>query len=450
LGNMLYLHAELKTFKDQKKFHFTIMNKKKIVVVGGGPAGMMAAITAGGKAHNVVLLEKNHMLGKKLLLTGNSRCNLTNSRELDSFLSHYSKNGAFLRDAFKQFFNRDLIRFFEKRGLGCISDGEKRVFPRDDKAQSVLEILKNELLNNKVSIFYNSPAGGIISSKKQVTGIKLENGKIISCNAVILATGGISYPETGSTGDGFSFAEKLGHTVEPLKPGLVPLVVEEKYPSVLKGLSLQNVIINIFLGNYKTADRKGDIIFTSRGVSGPLILSVSGAISDLLTKNKTLTMKIDQFPDISKEEFPSFFNKLLKKHASKTIKNTLKTFIPQRLCDLFLEINHIDKTKKSNRLTKQEGFLLASMCKAFPLTILRTAKITEAMITRGGVSLKEIDPRAMASRLIKGLYFAGEIIDIDGDSGGYNLQEAFSTGYLAGLSASQIGYENAIELYNLK
>jgi len=399
---------------------------------------MMAAITAGENCHNVILLEKNHMLGKKLLLTGNSRCNLTNSRGLDSFLLNYSKNGAFLRDAFKQFFNRDLIRFFEKRGMECISRGEKRVFPRDDKAQSVLEILKNELLRTKVSIFYNSPSGNIVYSKKQVTGIKLENGKIISCDAVVLATGGISYPETGSTGDGFSFAKESGHTIVPLKPGLVPLVIKEKYPSKLKGLSLRNVTIDIFCDNHKTVSRKGDIIFTSRGVSGPLILSISGFVSDLLTKNKTLTMKIDQFPDMSKEEFSSFLSKLLKKHASKTIKNTLRTLIPQRLCDLFLEITPIDETKKSNRLTKQEGFLFASMCKAFPLTILKTAEITEAMITRGGISLKEIDPRTMASRLIRGLYFAGEIIDIDGDSGGYNLQEAFSTGYLAGLSASKI------------
>jgi len=385
----------------------------------------------------VVLLEKTGSLGKKLLLTGNTRCNLTNTRGLDSFLKQYSKNGAFLRDAFKHFFNRDLIRFFEKKRLKCKIDQEKRVFPTDDKTESVLAILKNELLKNKVSLSYNSPVQNIFSVKKQVVGVKLKNGKVLSARIVILAPGGMSYPLTGSTGDGFRIAKKLGHTIEPLKPGLVPLIIQEVYPSRLKGLSLQNVKINVSRGNHKTTSKKGDIMFTSQGISGPLILTMSGTISDFLAKNKIVKIKIDQFPDTSKEMFFSFFQKLLKKHASKTIKNTLKTILPQRLSDLFLEIHHIDKNKKSNRITKEECLFLASICKAFPLTVTKTANITTAMITRGGISLKEINPRTMASRLIKGLYFAGEIIDIDGTTGGYNLQEAFSTGYLAGLSASQ-------------
>jgi len=338
----------------------TLTNKKKIVVIGGGPAGMMAGITASKNCRGVTLLEKTDSLGKKLLLTGNTRCNLTNNRDLDSFLQKYSKNAAFLRDAFKHFFNQSLIHFFKKRGLQCIADPKKRVFPATGKAESVLKILKNELFKNKVSIFYNSPAQFIISRKKQVVGIKLKNGKVISANIVILATGGVSYPATGSTGDGFRLAKKLGHTIRPLKPGLVPLLAKEKYPSMLKGLSLQNVTVSISCGRHKTTSQKGEIIFTSQGVSGPLILSISGKVSDLLIKNKLVKIKIDQFPDTSKEEFFIFLTKLLEKHASRTIKNTLKTILPQRLCDLFLKIHRIDKNKKSNRITKKERLILAA------------------------------------------------------------------------------------------
>lgn len=398
---------------------------------------MMAAITAGGNCRDLVLLEKNRSLGRKLLLTGNTRCNLTNSRGLNSFLRQYSKNGAFLRDAFKHFFNRDLIRFFEKRGLKCEIDREHRVFPKNNKAENVLEVLKNELLKNKVSLLYNSSVQNILLQKKQVVGIKLKNGKVISTDIVILAPGGMSYPATGSTGDGFRVARKLGHTISPIKPGLVPLIAKEKYPLVLKGLSLRGVKVNIFCGNHKKVSKEGDIMFTSRGISGPVILSLSGAVSEFLDKNNPVKITIDQFPDITKEKFIFSLTKLLSDNASKTVKNTLRKLLPHRLSDLFLEMHHIDKNKRSNRITKQERLLLAAVCKTFTLNISSCAKMAEAMITRGGISVKEIDPRTMASRLVKGLYFAGEIIDIDGDSGGYNLQEAFSTGYLAGLSASQ-------------
>ncbi len=398
---------------------------------------MMAAITSGKHCPDVVLLEKTGSLGNKLLLTGNTRCNLTNNRDLEFFLQQYSKNGAFLRDAFKHFFNRDLIRFFETRGLKCKIDQKKRVFPADDKSLSVLKVLKNELLKNKVSLSYNLPVQNIICQKKQVVGIKLKNGEVISAGIVILATGGMSYPATGSTGDGFRLAKKLAHTIKPLNPGLVPLIAKEKYPLLLQGLSLENVTVTAIHKTKKVTSPKGDIIFTSHGVSGPLILDMSGTISDLLIKNKTVLITIDQFPDTPEKEIQSSLEKLFKKHTSKTIKNAFKTFVPQKIGNLFLEINHIDKNKKSNRLTKRECFLLARVCKAFPLTILKPAKMSVAMITRGGISIKEIDPRTMASRLIKGLYFAGEMIDIDGTSGGYNLQEAFSTGYLAGLSAAQ-------------
>ncbi|MBU0683212.1 MAG: NAD(P)/FAD-dependent oxidoreductase [Candidatus Omnitrophica bacterium] len=408
------------------------MNKQKIVVIGGGPAGMMAAISAAEKHIDVVLLEKNRSLGRKLLLSGNGRCNFTNASNLNTFLTKYSKNGAFLRDAFKLFFNTDLINFFEKRGLKCIIDPEKKVFPANDKALSVLNVLKSELIKQKVSIACDLTAQDILLKNGIIHSIKLKNGNLIPCEKIILATGGASYPATGSTGWGIKIAQKFGHTIIPLKPGLVPLIIKEPYSEFLMGLSLKSVALKIYRKNRSIFTQKGDIIFTSNGISGPLALSLSNTIVDLLGKEKPVKISIDLFPDASEKELNFLLSEHIPANPGKSVKNSFKKFLPERLIDFLLTISQVNKEKSCAKLTRKEISSFAFLFKNFSLHVSRTASIKEAMVTRGGVSLKEIDPRTMASRIIPGLYFAGEIIDIAGDTGGYNLQSAFSTGYLAG------------------
>ncbi len=412
------------------------MNGNDIIIIGGGPAGMMAAISASKNASGVTLVEKTHSLGNKLLLTGNGRCNLTNICNLNTFLGKFSKNGQFLRNAFNAFPNTDVINFFEEHGLKCTTESGEKVFPITDKAKNVLDILKNSMHRNNVTILYNSPVQKILSKDQKISGIKLKNGKTINAGEVILATGGLSYPLTGSTGDGFKMAHHLGHTIIPTGPALVPLIVKEKYPKQLMGLSLQNIALKIVCEKRKISSSKGDLLFTRKGLSGPIILSISGLVSELLSKGENIHLILDQFPETPKDAFSGVLKSYFKMHSSKSIKNNLKTFIPQKICDLFLNIAQIDPTKKSNQATQKEILSLSSLCKEFSLSVSGTSPIAEAIITRGGIALKEIDPRTMSSRLIKGLYFAGEIIDLDGDTGGFNLQEAFSTGYLAGKSAS--------------
>ncbi|MFH1877703.1 MAG: NAD(P)/FAD-dependent oxidoreductase [Candidatus Omnitrophota bacterium] len=409
------------------------MDKKHVLIIGGGPAGMMAAITSRAEGYSVTLLEKNRALGKKLLLTGNGRCNLTNTSGLDAFLEKFGKNGVFLRDAFKFFFNTELIGFFEERGLNCKTEEQGKVFPARDKAESVLRVLVKELINSNVNILYDADAASILTDQGRVNGARLRNGKTILSGRVILASGGASYPSTGSSGDGFKMAALTGHTITPLRPGLVPLTVKENYPGLLMGLSLRNAGIKISTGKRVFPTRTGDIMFTSNGLSGPLALSISGAAADLLAEGKSVNLSIDQFPGMSAETIVSMLTDIFSSNPSKNVKNSLKNFIPQRLGDLFLEIARVDKNKTANQVTKKERFTLASLCKDFRLAVSGTAPVEEAMITRGGVSLKEVNPRTMASRLVKGLYFAGEILDIDGDTGGFNLQAAFSTGRLAGM-----------------
>ncbi|MDI6605738.1 MAG: NAD(P)/FAD-dependent oxidoreductase, partial [Candidatus Omnitrophota bacterium] len=389
------------------------MSIKKIVVVGGGPAGMMAAIRAAQLKQEVTLLEKNPVLGKKLLLSGKGRCNLTNSCDLDSFLQRFSGNAQFLRGAFKKFFNRDLMDFFQKRGLRLKVERQRRVFPVSDRSDSVLEVLKGELVKNKVRVLYKIPLKDILVRDGEVKGARLSDGDFIAAERIILATGGISYGFSGSSGEGLELARKLGHTITPLSPGLVALRTEEKYPFLLKGLTLKNIRLKFSEGKRKITSDVGELLFTDSGISGPLVLTLSGRLIDWLSGNKKVFAEIDLKPALSAEKLDSRLLKEFSANPKKSLKNTLKKLLPQRLIGVFMDICAIDPHLNAAHLRKEQRRKLSLLLKGLPLNIIGSKGIEEAMITRGGVSLKDIDPQTMQSCRVKGLYFCGEMIDLD-------------------------------------
>ena len=409
---------------------------KKIIVVGAGPAGMMAAIRASALGQEVTLVEKNPHPGVKLLLSGKGRCNLTNACDLNSFIERFSKNGAFLRDAFHKFFNLDLMQFFQKRGLKVKVERQLRVFPVSDRSSSIVKILTQELIKNKVTLLYKNKIKDIFLQNNQVKGVLLENGKIITADKIILATGGASYSFTGSTGEGIKIAERLGHAVVNLRPGLVPLKVRQEYPKRLEGLVLKNIRLKFSSGTKQIISETGELLFTAQGISGPLVLSLSGQILDWLEKSKNISLEIDLKPGLSCEQLDARLLREFKLNSKKTLKNILRSLLPVSLIEVALGIVDIPADKKVSQIGKEERFRLVSLLKGLRLDIISSEALEFAMVTRGGVSLKDINPRTMESRIVKGLYFAGEMIDIDADTGGFNLQAAFSTGYLAGESAA--------------
>jgi len=397
---------------------------------------MMAAIRAGQLQQDVTLIEKNSILGRKLLLSGKGRCNITNACDLESFLERFSGNSQFLRDAFKRFFNQDLIDFFEKRGLRLKTERQLRVFPITDRSDSAVEVLRRELLKNKVKIVYKSRLKDIFIQDNKIKGLLFTDGKVIPADRVILATGGLSYGFTGSTGEGLEIAKKLGHTVKPLKPGLVPLEIRQRCLKILEGLTLKNIRLKFSDGQRQINSDIGELLFTDFGISGPLVLTLSGHIVDWLNQNKRVFVDIDLKPGLSREQLNARLLREFKLSSKKSLKNTLKSLLPQRLVNVFMDIAKINPDKKVSQITHLERENLISLFKGLHLDIIKPRPIEEAMVTRGGISLKEINPRTMESRRIKGLYFAGEMIDIDADTGGFNLQAAFSTGYLAGESVA--------------
>lgn len=412
------------------------MDIKKIIVVGGGPAGIMAAIKSAQLNQDVTLIEKNPHLGKKLLLSGKGRCNLTNLCGLNSFLERFSGNGQFLRDAFKRFFNRELINFFEERGLKLKVERQQRVFPVTDKSDSILEVLKKELEKNKVKILYKTKMKDIVVKDNKVKGLLLENTEFVAADKIILSTGGVSYRQTGSTGEGIEIAKKLGHLLVPLSAGLVPMETRQNYAKRLEGLTLKNIQLKFSDGQRQIISEIGELVFTAFGISGPLVLSLSAKISGWINQGKQVYAEIDFKPALSREQVNARLLREFQLSPKKSIKNTLKTLLPLRLIDVFIGIAKIDSNKKSSQILKLERERIVNLLKAFRVDISRLAPLEVAMVTRGGISLKDINPRTMESRRIKGLYLCGEMIDLDADTGGFNLQAAFSTGYLAGESAA--------------
>jgi len=408
------------------------VQKIKIVVVGAGPSGMMAAIRAAGLGQDVTLLEKKDSAGNKLLLSGKGRCNLTNTEELEHFLKRFSKNGDFLRDAFKKFFNHELMEFFEQRGLKLKVERQMRVFPQTDRSASILDILKKELEISGVQVIYKAKVINVLLSGDKVKAVRLENGQNIACDRVIFASGGASYSFTGSDASGINIAGKLGHNIVPLRPGLVALDIKQNYPGRLAGLALRNIRLKFSAGKTQIVSEIGELIFTSTGISGPLVITLSGKVIDMFIQNKNVSVEIDLKPALTVEQLDSRLLREFKANAKKSIKNTLKELLPLNLIKVFIDAAKIDLLKKCSQITQEERERIISLLKGFRMDISGARPIEEGMVTRGGVSLKEINPRTMESRLIKGLYLCGEMIDVDADTGGFNSAGGVLNGLFGG------------------
>lgn len=414
----------------------------KIIVIGGGPAGMMSAISASTNENEVILLEKNKKLGKKLLITGKGRCNITSSLNMEDFIKNTPGNGMFLYSCFNNFTNQDIIKFLEEQGLSVKEERGNRIFPVTDKSKDVLDCFERKLKELKVKIFYETQVIEILKDEKnKVCGVKTKN-EMIKADKVILATGGKSYPLTGSTGDGYELAKKLGHTITKIKPSLVPLeTYEQDLHTSLQGLSLRNVKIKIvdISKNKEIYEDFGEMLFTHFGVSGPVILSSSAHlvryknIDDLL-KNGQIKLKIDLKPALTEEKLNDRILRDFEEFKNKNFKNSLDKLLPQKLIPIVIKYSNINPDKQVNSITKQERTKLIKTLKEFEVTIKDFRKIEDAIITCGGINVKEVNPKTMESKKIDGLYFAGEILDVDSYTGGFNLQIAYSTGYVAGRS----------------
>ena len=407
-----------------------------IAVIGGGPAGLIAAGRAAAKGASVVLLEKNDKLGKKLLITGKGRCNLTNY-ELDDrkFIEPFGKNGRFLFSALSRFGVEASIKFFNDQGVATKVERGNRVFPVSDQAGDILTALVNYLQKNKVTVLKNSAVKKIVSHGSKIEKLLLFGGKEIVADKYIIATGGLSYPATGSTGDGYNWAKDLGHTLIKPRPALVPIIVKESWVNELEGLSLKNVNISVWQNNKKQADEFGEALFTDNGLSGPIILDLSKKIGELLV-NGAVELKIDFKPAL---DYPTLDERLLRDFAAgknKMFKNGLDLLLPKKLIPVMINLSGIKPNKTLNTITKIERNNLLHLLKEFKLTVKKMEVIDQAIITSGGVALNEIDPKNMKSKIVNNLYFCGEILDLDGPTGGYNLQVCWCTGYVAGENAA--------------
>ena len=414
----------------------------KVLIIGGGAAGMMAAAFAAKNGNRVEVFEKNEKLGKKLFITGKGRCNITNAADLEDFFSAVTSNPKFLYSAFYSFTNEQVISFFEELGVKTKVERGGRVFPVSDHSSDVIQALKSEMERLGVKINLNAEVKELIteknSTRETVNGIRLVSGKKISGDAVIVATGGISYPSTGSTGDGYRFARRCGHKVSELSPSLVPMEVKEWYAGELMGLSLRNIEIRITDGKKKLYQEFGEMLFTHYGVTGPVILSASSIVGKKL-KDTELTLHIDLKPALTEEQLDKRVLREFETNHNRQFKNAVDSLFPSKLRPVIVELSGIPEEKKVHEITKEERLRFVRLIKDFTMTLTGLRSYNEAIITKGGVSVKEIDPGTMESKLVKGLYFAGEVLDLDAVTGGYNLQIAWSTGYLAGMNAGVEG-----------
>ena len=427
----------------------------KVIVIGGGPAGMFAAYFAAKNGHQVTLLEQNEKLGKKLYITGKGRCNITNASDMEDLFNNVCSNPKFLYSAFYSYTNDQVVEFLESYGLQTKVERGNRVFPVSDRSSDVISTLSRALKDVGVDVHLHTRVAKILTEeyrdengetvladkksgvlKQFATGVVLESGKTLHADDIVLATGGISYPSTGATGDGYRFAEKLNHKIVEPTPSLVPFEVKESWVTEMQGLALKNVAITIDCEGKKLYEDFGEMLFTHFGVSGPMILSASASIKPACFKDFTrdLTLKIDLKPALDKEQLDKRILKDFEEAKNKQYKNSIQKLLPSKMIPIIIELSGIDPDKKVNEITKEERMNLVNLLKGLPMTVIGLRGWNEAIITKGGVSVKHVNPSTMESRLVNGLYFAGELLDLDAMTGGYNLQIAWSTGYLAGNS----------------
>jgi predicted Rossmann fold flavoprotein len=411
------------------------MKPRRIIVIGGGAAGMMAAGHAAAAGAQVLLLEKMNRPGRKLAITGKGRCNLTNIAGIKEFIDHFGPNGRFLRQAFAAFFAPELMAFLEQQGLELVSERGGRVFPAGGKATEVVKAFQRWLRRCGVQIKTSAPVELLLTTKGKISGVLADN-ETLDCDAVILATGGASYAATGSSGDGYRLAASIGHTIVPIRPALVPLEIGGGLTAPMDGLDLRNVNVRLLKSGKRCRQEFGEMIFTEFGVTGPVILTLSGEVVDGLRSGAGMALSIDLKPALDEQKLEARLLRDLESRNKEKMSSVLRGLLPREMIPVCLKLNDIPDDRLAGQLTAKERKRLKTWLKDFRLPISGHRPFSEAIITAGGVNLKEVDPRTMESRKARGLYLAGEILDIQGDTGGYNLQAAFSMGWLAGRAAA--------------
>lgn len=411
--------------------------KNKCIVIGGGAAGMMAALALADGRWQVELLEKNEKLGKKIYITGKGRCNVTNDCEADTFFANVVSNPKFLYSAYYTFDNTQMMQFLEENGCPLKIERGNRVFPVSDHSSDIIRTLQNALLKKNVKISLHTEVKNLLIEDGRVCGVELSDGKKIPADAVVVATGGVSYSSTGSTGDGYRFAEDCGHKITEVKPALVPFTVKESWPLSLQGLALKNVEITVKDGKKEIYNGFGEMLFTHFGISGPLILSASSYYCKKYF-GKEVQLFVDLKPALSTEQLDKRILRDFEEKKNKQLKNALDGLLPAKMIPVIIQLAQIPGDKYVHDITREERQLLVELLKNLPITVTGTRPFNEAIITQGGISVKDINPSTMESKLIKNLYFAGEVLDLDAMTGGFNLQIAWSTGYLAGMSIREL------------
>ena len=410
----------------------------RVIIIGGGAAGCMAAIFAARNGQEVYLLEKNEKIGKKIYITGKGRCNLTNAGEMEELFEAVVHNPKFLYSAFYSFTNEQTMELFESLGVPLKTERGNRVFPVSDHSSDIIAALSAEMRRLGVKIFFHTEVKELLTENKEFHGVQLANGKHMEGDACVVATGGLSYPSTGSTGDGYRFARGTGHEVSALSPALVPMEVKEWYAKELQGLSLKNVSISVYEAQKKLYEDFGEMLFTHFGVSGPLILSAASKVGGRLS-DRELCMYVDLKPALTEEQLDMRVLRDFEENRNRRFKNAVDKLFPAKLKPVMVELSGIGGEKRVNEISRAERQQFVRLIKAFPMTLTGLRGYNEAIITAGGVSVKDIHPGTMESKHIRNLYFAGEVLDVDALTGGFNLQIAWSTGYLAGIHAGETG-----------